>query len=152
MSEIVIDASLSLQWFLEDEADRGYSLAVLERLSIDRAVVPPLWFYEVGNGLTMAVRRKRITDEQATEYLARVRGLPIAVDPLDPAVILSLPRIAQKYQLTNYDAAYLEVAFRRKLPLATTDGALISAAKKAGVALIEVTESRSRPPRGSKDL
>ncbi len=80
MSEIAIDASLALQWFLEDETDRGYSLAVLHRLSMDAAVVPVLWFYEVGNGLIMAWRRKRITEEQAAGYLARIRRLPISAD------------------------------------------------------------------------
>jgi predicted nucleic acid-binding protein len=146
LTEIALDASLALQWFLEDEADRGYSLSVLERLSTDKAVVPPLWFYEVGNGLRMAVRRKRITEEQATGYLARVRRLPIAADPLDPVLILSLPEIARNYDLTNYDAAYLELAIRRKLPLATTDGALRRAASKAGVALLQVTDLPPQKP------
>lgn len=54
MSEFVLDASLALQWFLEDEADRNYAMAVLASLSEKRAVVPSLWFYEVGNGLLMA--------------------------------------------------------------------------------------------------
>ena len=54
MNEWVIDASLALQWFLEDESERDYSLAILARLEDNEAVVPILWFYEVGNGLTMA--------------------------------------------------------------------------------------------------
>lgn len=137
MSEIAIDASLTLQWFLEDEADRGYSLTVLQQLSEDSAVVPLLWFYEVGNGLTMACRRKRITYEQATGYLARVRRLPISADAADPALILTLPDLARAYELTNYDAAYLELALRRNIPLATTDEALRRAAKKAGVGLVK---------------
>ena len=65
MTEFVIDASLARPWFLEDELDRGYSLKVLERLADDRAVVPLLWFYEIGNGLTVACRRRRITYAQA---------------------------------------------------------------------------------------
>lgn len=139
MSEIAIDASLSLQWFLEDETDRGYSLAVLQRLSTDKAIVPLLWFYEVGNGLIMALRRKRITSEQATGYLARVRRLPVSADQIDPRAILNLTDLARTYELTNYDAAYLELAIRRKLPLATTDAALRRAAKKAGVELLTAT-------------
>ena len=133
MSEIAIDASLTLQWFLEDEVDRGYSLAVLARLSDLSATVPMLWYYEVGNGLTMACRRKRITRVQADRYLARLKGLPIVADAVDPKAILSLPDIAQAYDLTNYDAAYLELALRRKLPLATTDAALRRSAAKAGI-------------------
>lgn len=54
MSDVVLDASLALQWFLEDENDRNYSLAILSSLSEKRAVVPILWFYEIGNGLLMA--------------------------------------------------------------------------------------------------
>jgi predicted nucleic acid-binding protein len=102
LSEIAIDAS-TLQWFLEDEADRGYSLAVLQKLSEDSAIVPVLWFYEVGNGLTTACRRKRITYEQATAYVAKVLRLPISADPAEPGVILTLPELARNYELTNYD-------------------------------------------------
>jgi len=58
VTDIVLDASLALQCFLEDEADRKYSLDILSSLSEKRALVPVLWFYEVGNGLLMAHRRK----------------------------------------------------------------------------------------------
>ncbi len=61
MSDFVLDASLALQWFLEDETDRQYSLQVLNSIAESRAFVPQLWFYEIGNGLLMAYRRKRIT-------------------------------------------------------------------------------------------
>ena len=64
MSDVVLDASIALQWFLEDEADRKYNLGILAGLSENRGVVPTLWFYEVGNGLLMAYRRKRITVDQ----------------------------------------------------------------------------------------
>lgn len=137
MSEIAIDASLALQWFLEDELDRGYSLVVLERLSTDTASVPPIWFYEVGNGLTTACRRNRISYEQAVEYLARVRRLPVLSDDTGSDRILMLPDLARNYDLTTYDAAYLELAIRRNIPLATTDRALRRAAAKANVPLVE---------------
>jgi predicted nucleic acid-binding protein len=61
VSDFVLDASVALQWFLDDELDRKYSLGILASLSERRATVPVLWFYEVGNGLVMAYRRKRIT-------------------------------------------------------------------------------------------
>lgn len=118
MSEFAIDASLTLQWFLEDELYRGYSLGVLERLPEDSAVVPLLWYYEVGNGLTIACRRRRITQSQADQYLTRLRRLPIVADHIDPFVIFDLPELARTYDLTNYDPAYLELAIRRKLALA----------------------------------
>jgi predicted nucleic acid-binding protein len=138
LSEIAIDASLTLQWFLEDETDRGYSLSILEQLSADSAIVPVLWFYEIGNGLTMACRRKRITTQQVEEYLAKIRRLPIHAENADPPGILRLPDVARAYELTNYDAAYLELAMRRGVALATTDNALRRAANKAGVALVNI--------------
>jgi predicted nucleic acid-binding protein len=136
LSEFAIDASLTLQWFLEDELDRGYSLGVLQRLPEDSAIVPLLWFYEVGNGLMIACRRKRITQNQADQYLTKLRGLPIIRDHVEPIAILDLPEVARTYDLTNYDAAYLELALRRKLALATTDHALRRAANEAGVPLV----------------
>ncbi len=77
MSDFVLDASLALQWFLEDEAGRHYSLGVLDHLATKRAVVPALWLYEVGNGLLMAHRRKRITVDQIDGFLTRLKALPI---------------------------------------------------------------------------
>lgn len=133
MSDVVVDASLALQWFLEDETDRKYGLAVLASLSEKRAIVPVLWFYEVGNALIMAVRRKRVTREQADGFLTRLKDLPIDLAQQTPSEILELPALAQLHGLTNYDAAYLAVALRSSLPLATTDNALRKAAAAAGV-------------------
>ncbi|SRR5579884_2598947 len=121
-------------WKTSSTADIG--LKILERLAEDAAVVPFLWFYEIGNALTVACRR-RITYEQAAEYLARIPGLPVSVDDPDPASVLALPNVARTYDLTNYDAAYLELAIRRKLPLSTTDRALRRAAGRAGIALVD---------------
>jgi predicted nucleic acid-binding protein len=87
----------------------------------------------------MAVRRKRITNQQRSGYLARIPQLPVLADHADPAIILKLPDLAYTYDLTNYDAAYLELAMRRKLSLATTDQALRRAAGKAGVDLVKET-------------
>jgi predicted nucleic acid-binding protein len=132
----VLDASLALQWFLEDEAGRQYSLNVLAGLSTNRALVPILWFYEVGNGLLMAYRWKRITFDQVDGFLTRLKALPIDADEQDPADVLQLPAIAQKHSLTNYDAAYLALAMRVQLPLATTDDALRRAASTAGIEIV----------------
>ena len=136
MSDLVLDASLALQWFLEDEAGRQYSLSVLASLATKRAVVPMLWFYEVGNGLLMAHRRKRITFDQADGFLTRLKALPIDAAEQVPSEVLELPAIAQKHSLTNYDAAYLALAMRFRLPLATTDADLRRAAAAAGVGIV----------------
>ena len=133
MSDFVLDASLTLQWFLEDEADRNYSLSVLESLSEKSAAVPILWFYEVGNGLVMAIRRQRITMEQMAGFLTRLASLPIEAALQTSADLLKLPALAQVYGLTNYDAAYLSLARQLGLPLATSDSHLRNAATSAGV-------------------
>jgi predicted nucleic acid-binding protein len=135
VSDLVLDASLALQWFLEDEADRNYSLAVLASLSEKHALVPMLWFYEVGNGLLMAYRRKRIALDQIDGFLMRLKALPIQAAQQTPAEILELPALAQVRGLTNYDAAYLAVAKRFGVPLATTDKDLRSAAAFVGVSI-----------------
>ena len=136
MSDFVLDASLALQWFFEDEADRKYSLAVLARLSEKRALVPLLWFYEVGNGLLMAHRRKRISADQVDGFLTRLKALPVDTAPESPSEILDLPAFARSCGLTNYDAAYLHLAATSNLPLATTDSELRKAATSARVTLV----------------
>jgi predicted nucleic acid-binding protein len=136
VSDLVLDASLALQWFLEDEAGRQYGLSVLASLSTKRAMVPMLWFYEVGNGLLMAYRRKRITFDQIDGFLTRLKALPIDAAEQLPAELLELPALAQKHSLTNYDAAYLAIAMRLDLPLATTDADLRRAAGSAGIGII----------------
>jgi len=136
VSDLVLDASLALQWFLDDETDRKYSLSVLASLSEKRALVPILWFYEVGNGLLMAYRRKRITIEQIVGFLTRLKALPIDAAQQTPAEILELPALAESHGLTNYDAAYLALARAFKLPLATMDSSLRKAAASAGAAIL----------------
>jgi predicted nucleic acid-binding protein len=137
VSDLVLDASLALQWFLEDEVGRQYGLNVLASLANKRAVVPILWFYEVGNGLLMAYRRKRITFDQIDGFLTRLKTLPIDAAQQVPAEILALAAFAQKHGLTNYDAAYLELAVRLHLPLATADADLRRAAVAASVEILK---------------
>jgi len=136
VSDFVLDASLALQWFLDDETDRTYSLAVLASLSEKRALVPLLWYYEVGNGLLMAYRRKRITFDQIDAFLTRLKALPIDLAQQSPPEILDLPALAQSHGLTNYDAAYLALALRSSLPLATTDGLLRKASGATSIKIL----------------
>jgi predicted nucleic acid-binding protein len=135
VSDLVLDASLALQWFLEDETDRDYSLGILKSLSEKHAVVPIPWFYEVGNGLLMAHRRRRISVDQIDGFLTRLKALPIEPAQQSPADMLSLPALAEVHGLTNYDAAYLALSQQLNLPLATTDSALRKASVSAGVGL-----------------
>lgn len=145
MSDFVLDASLALQWFLEDQADRKYSLAVLASLSEKRALVPLLWFYEVGNGLLMACRRKRISLDQVDGFLTRLKALPIEAAQQAPSEILELPALAQANGLTNYDAAYLALALRFNLPLATSDSDLLRAGASIGVRISLVLTITANP-------
>ena len=138
MRDFVLDASLTLQWFLDDEVDRKYSLGVLASLAEKRAVVPALWFYEVGNGLLMAYRRKRIGLDQIEGFLNRLKTLPIVLAQQSLSQILELPKLGLSHGLTNYDAAYLAIAIGSKLPLATTDNSLRKAATTAGVTILSI--------------
>jgi predicted nucleic acid-binding protein len=138
VSGFVLDASVALQRFLDDEVDREYSLGILASLAERRATVPVLWFYEVGNGLVMAFRRKRIKLEQIDGFLMRLKTLPIDVAPEVPPEILELPTLAISHGLTNYDAAYLAIASRLNLPLATSDSDLRRSAAAAGVVLVAI--------------
>jgi predicted nucleic acid-binding protein len=138
VSDLVLDASLTLQWFLEDEGDRKYSLDVLASLSEKRALVPILWYYEVGNGLIMAYRRKRITLDKIDDFLNRLGALPIDAAQQTTVEILQLPAWALAHGLTNYDAAYPALADRFSLPLATGDAALRKAAASKGVRLVRI--------------
>jgi predicted nucleic acid-binding protein len=96
VSEFVLDASVALQWFLDDELDREYSLGILASLSQRRAIVPLLWFYEVGNGLVMAYRRKRITLEQVDGFLMRLKPYPSTPHRKYPLRFLSYPLLPSR--------------------------------------------------------
>lgn len=132
---LVLDASLTLGWYFEDERTRAGE-AVLDRVIEEGAVVPGLWRYEVANGLQMAVRRKRINAVYRDASLAELRLLPITVDRAgDDMAWTTTLGFADRFGLTIYDATYLETAYRRSLPLASADRALRAAARAVGVEL-----------------
>jgi predicted nucleic acid-binding protein len=133
---LVIDSSMTLAWYFEDEKTDA-SIAVLNRVAESGAVVPALWHLEVLNGLQVAVRRNRITAAYRDASLADLGALVIAVDPgTNEHAWSATLRLCERFNLTAYDAAYLELALRRQLPLATLDGTLIRAAQGEGVALV----------------
>lgn len=130
---MVIDASVALAWVLEDEAS-PYAVAALEQLISGEAVVPHHWGLEVANGLLMAERHGRVHPDETPEVVARLLALPIAPDPLSrERDMTSSMRLARAHQLSVYDVAYLELAVRYDLPLATLDSALAVAAEQEGV-------------------
>ncbi len=138
MPGFVADASATLPWCFEDEATPATEV-LLERLRAgERVVVPAHWPTEVMNGLIMAVRRCRIDLERVTRFANDLAALPIRIEPPHaPATWSAVIRVATEYQLTVYDAAYVELAERTGLPLASLDADLRKAALAAGVVLLE---------------
>lgn len=129
----VLDASVTLAWAFDDERDRG-ALDALARLRSGEAVVASLWPLEVTNGLLAAERRGRITAADASRFIHLVRSLPIVVDPVARVRLFEATMaLARRHGLTTYDAAYLELASRLGVPLATLDGDLRNAAAAEGV-------------------
>ncbi|MDP1692263.1 MAG: type II toxin-antitoxin system VapC family toxin [Burkholderiaceae bacterium] len=127
----VVDASVSAAWFLPDEATRATE-AALQATAVQDVWVPALWLLEIDNLLLSAQRRKRISADKRRELAAAAGALRLEVDR-EPVVITVLDELAARFGLSTYDAAYLELALRRGLPLATLDDALAVAMTKAGV-------------------
>lgn len=133
MSAFVLDVSVAAAWLLRGQAD-SYADRVLELLARGRAIVPPLFVWEMVNVMVVAERRKQVDAERVDTALDFVFALPIEVVPDDPVpTAVSLLLLARRHGLSAYDAAYLELAMRRGLPLATRDAALRRAARVIGI-------------------
>ncbi len=130
---LVVDASVAACWLLEDER-HPVAEAAYKRLIGETASVPTLWWFEMRNLLMVSERRNRITATDTRTSLRLLHGLPIAID--DDVVEDDLLDLARRHRLTAYDAAYVELALRRRLPLATLDRALMAAAQAENVALV----------------
>jgi predicted nucleic acid-binding protein len=132
----VLDSSVCLAWCFEDEATPAVS-ALLDRLETESAVAPPLLRYETGNVLVLAERKGRITARRRDDLLEMLRALPIVFDRVAEAnAWTAAVALAAAQRLTVYDAAYLELAQRLHLPLATLDAALGRAAEASGIAVL----------------
>jgi predicted nucleic acid-binding protein len=133
---LVLDASVALAWVYVDETTEAIS-AVFEQVKRDRAWIPALWRWEVANALQMNVRRKRHDADFRDAALSNLAWFPINVDvQAEPEAWLSALLIAQRHNLTVYDASYIEIAHRRKIPLATLDRELRTSAENEGVKLL----------------
>jgi predicted nucleic acid-binding protein len=132
----VVDASLTMAWCFEDEFSDATDL-LLQRAATEILFVPIGWRVEVVNSLIIGERRNRCTTEQSALFTAQLNRLEIETDTLgQEQAFKQLPILCRKYRLTAYDAAYLELAMRLHLPLATLDLALKKAALDAGVQII----------------
>jgi predicted nucleic acid-binding protein len=129
----VLDCSIAVSWCFEDEASAATD-DLLEHIHEKPILVPGLWHLEFGNVLLQAERRGRLNAGDVTARLELIAALPIVTD--EETTVRALREIltlARAEKLTTYDAAYLELAMRRGLPLATRDQALVVAAKRVGV-------------------
>jgi|SRR5579871_2669182 len=135
MAVVVIDSSLAAAWCFPDERT-DYTNAVLQTISTPlEAVAPRLWAYEVRNSVLMGLRRNRITRAHAQDFLESIKSLPIRL--ADPISYDGVFNLADRHGLTVYDAAYLDLALREGLPLASLDNALCKAAVNSGLALFQ---------------
>lgn len=130
----VLDNSVVCGWLIQGQGN-DYADAIAVRLQDDTAVAPPLLALEATNVLRTACLRGRMIAQQAQDALHLLAQFPIDTDRHAPAPA-ELLALALRYSLTAYDAAYLELALRRQLPIATTDAALAEAARISGVGVV----------------
>jgi predicted nucleic acid-binding protein len=128
----VIDASILAAWFLDEKSDPRVETA-FDTVARVETLAPSLFYYEIRNALLVSERRNRITEAMSTAFLRDLGLLPIRLEPTGDDASLMI--LARKWNLTVYDAAYLELAKREGLPLATLDRALEKAAVAEGVVL-----------------
>jgi predicted nucleic acid-binding protein len=135
----VIDNSVTVSWYFEDEVS-PYADRVLSALPMEEALVPPIWPMEFANSLLMGERRNRISQAQIAVAVENALSLPIHPTEVLPAIVLTtVMSLARRYELTVYDATYLELAMREGLPLATQDTDLRKAAVETGVPIFDLT-------------
>ncbi len=132
----VLDCSIAMAWCFEDEATE-FTDSLLESLAQATAKVPSIWFLEVANVLAISERRGRTNQAKITKFLQLLRSLPIIVDvKTEEKAFTDVLTLARTHKLTSYDAAYLELALREGLPLATLDEGLKRVALNIGVTIL----------------
>jgi predicted nucleic acid-binding protein len=132
----ILDCSITMAWLFEDEKTR-YTEEILKQLTEQaKAIVPPLWYLEVNNVLLVAERRGRVTVAQTQHFWTVLHQLPIVMqNPQANYDTNSILNLGRQYQLSAYDATYLDLAIKLNLPLASLDKTLLKAAQEAGVAV-----------------
>jgi predicted nucleic acid-binding protein len=139
MAEFVLDASVAISWCFPGDPTENtpYSRAILKRLAVEDAVVPEVWAFEIANSIFVSCsKRGRITGQQIREYLDLLKALPIRVEAQTLWANVDLESLARRRNIAAYDAAYLRLAKRTNLSLATSDGLLKTAAIADGVKVI----------------
>lgn len=141
MDQLILDASVAISWcFPHDPTEStAYTQHVLDLLEEVDVLVPEIWPYEIANNIFVSFAiRKRINEVQLREYLELVESLPVRVEHTEWMSTIGLEALARKHNLAVYDIAYLELARRTKLPLATSDQALQKAALAEGIELVQL--------------
>lgn len=134
----VVDSSVALAWCFHEEATPA-TIALFHRMADDIALVPSWWFLELSNVLVLGEKKRRITPAEITEFIEIVDRFNLEIDNEGPGrAFTHLLPSCRTYNLTSYDALYLDLAIRRQLPLATLDKDLRTAAKKLGVKLLGI--------------
>ena len=135
---LVVDASVALAWVFPDESS-AYAEAVLTLVEKEGLRVPELWAREIANGLAMAYLRKRVTSADEAAFLVALSHLIVDVEQAATALIVIRDGTAAaiRYGLTAYDAAYVDLASRERLTLATLDTAMRKAAEQSGITVFQ---------------
>lgn len=133
----IVDCSVALAWVFGNQATDYTRELLIKQKEGATLIVPSLWYYEVANGLVVGLRRKLLTQDNHAEALGFFDSLRITRDDEGVEKAFSIiSTLSQRCGLTVYDASYLELGLRRKVPLATRDLALKAAARKCGVELV----------------
>jgi len=129
----ILDASIAAAWFLPDEQNDAAD-ELMDDLKITTAFVPSLFWFEIRNLFLMAERRGRLNVGDASLLMKQLCRFPLRnFDTVNDAAVFDL---ARRYELSAYDASYLTLAHQMRLPLATADRKLISAARQEGIIIL----------------
>ncbi len=136
MTDFVLDTSVTMAWCFPDE-ETPETRDLFARMLTSEAIVPAIWPLEVASVLLIGEQRQRLTQAQTVQFLQLLRTFAITVDAISPmTTINTVMMLGREHRLSSYDAAYLELAMRHGLPIATLDQKLRTAANAAGVSLV----------------
>jgi predicted nucleic acid-binding protein len=148
VTSAVLDSSIALTWCFDDETSPETE-NLLDRVRDNGAIVPALWYIELGNVLLQAEKRGRISLSGVASRLALLADLPLTTDQETTArAWREILTLARTEGLTTYDATYLELALRRGVPLLTKDKDLADAAGRLGVTVLPDQATRKKRDRG----
>jgi predicted nucleic acid-binding protein len=137
LTRAVVDASVALAWCFPDEASE-YADGLLVALEATTILVPAVWGLEIANAMLVGERHKRLSAPEIRQFTTLLAHLSFSQDSQEVGEYVSnvLP-LAREYHLSAYDAAYLELALRQDVPIATLGGKLKLAAERAGVRIFK---------------